>query len=134
MTKYFKIVNSKYGNYGWKYSVGIHDLNDNEEIFDTVKQCGAGGLYYTTPKYILDYYYCGDTLCEIIPHGQIIKMGDKYKTNKLEIISMFPLNELSTWDFMIKNGTPCNNIHAFLWLFFDKKIQIIKRKLYFHDK
>jgi len=108
MTKYFKIVNLKWGNHAWRYSFGIHDLKDRGEKFNKTPICGPGGLYFTTSEYILDYVRYGDTLCEITPLGKIVEIIDmstikKFKTDRLKITSMLPVSQLSTWKFMVSN-------------------------------
>ena len=124
-TKYFKIIDSKKGNNGWMYFIGIHDLKDKNEEFNTKKECVRGGLYYTTPEFILEFLSYGDMLCEVIPLGQIIEIEHKFKTNRLEIISVLPLNEISTWEFMRENGCPLNK-YVCLWAVQNNNLEILK--------
>jgi len=125
--KYYKIIDSKRGNFGWKYSVGIHKLSTNGEQFDTDDKCARGGLYYTTMHWIFDFINYGDTICEVFPLGKTISIEApyKYKTDELEIISMHPLNKVETWEYMIENGlyidTKITN-----WASFNNNFEILK--------
>ncbi len=101
---YFKFIGSNQGNY--PYKLGLNTLADNNEIFNTDKQCGPGGLYFTDSHSIFDFVHFGNTLCVVtIPDGaQTVKVGNKWKTDQMVIESMHEFWTVETWEMLLARG------------------------------
>lgn len=112
--------------HGWyPYRVGPNTLKYNGETFDPVPECVRGGLYYCEIQDILDYLDYGDRLCIVKPVGQIVAVGDKFKTDKLEITEMMSLKEVDTWKFLIDQGVVMG-VKSLQWAIAGGHIDIMK--------
>lgn len=60
---YYKIIGNNHGTFN--YHLGLNTLEENGEIFDDSSSCTAGGLYYTTKKYIWKWLSYGNKICKL---------------------------------------------------------------------
>ncbi len=102
MTQYCKLIGRNHGKF--PYKLGLNSLADNNEVFDPSATCCAGGLYFTSLKHLSSFLSFGDKLCFIsVPEDAIVvKIGEKWKADKIIIESVRPLWTIETW----------NEIHA----------------------
>ncbi len=110
---YVKIIGNNYGNY--PYRIGLNTLKYNDEVFKSDKTSGPGGLYYTTPQYILHYVAYGDKVCILtIPtDAQIVTFDDKCKSDRIVIEKIMPLWEMETIRYLASLGANILNDYAF---------------------
>src|SRR5438477_5948965 len=101
---YYKIIGNNRGHY--PYRVGLNTLKYNGETFDATAECTPGGLYYCEAKYIFDYLLYGYNLCYVtIPaNAQVVKVGNKFKADRIIIEKILSLSDVSTWKYLIALG------------------------------
>jgi hypothetical protein len=90
MTKYYKILRDDLTHFGFTYKLG---LNVDILSFDPTGNCRPGGLCYTDLEHIVLYVKYGKNIAEVEPVGQKYEEKDRWKTDKLFIHSITPLQE-----------------------------------------
>ena len=101
---YYKIIGNNFGSY--PYRIGLNTLKHNGEEFDPREECGPGGLYFCNAEYIFNYLKLGDKICEVqLPEGaRVVRMGAKYKADKLLITKIMPIEEVATIEYLVEQG------------------------------
>src|SRR5436190_333177 len=104
MCEYYKIIGKNKGNY--PYRVGLNTLKHNGETFNTTVYCTSNGLYYCEGIDILEYLSYGDKLCRVtIPeNAQVVKVGKKFKADRIIIEEILPLSNVNTWKYLVEHG------------------------------
>ena len=100
---YFKITNEKENHNGFQYRDGLNILL--EEFNNNPKaSCVAGGFYFTTKKYIHNFYKYGCylrviELPETDPTFKMVKdpSGDKIRSNKIILKEKYLLSDPKTY-------------------------------------
>jgi hypothetical protein len=108
MTDYYKIIGKNNGNF--PYHLGVNSLAETGETFNAKPVCAAGGLYYTTVKFIFEYLNYGDRVCRVqIPaDAHVVQVENKFKADKIEIMEIVPL-DVEGLKWMLERGA---DIHA----------------------
>ena len=90
--QYYKIIGKNYGKFNYK--IGLNSLSDNNEDFNPKPECAPGGLYFCDIKYIFEYLNYGDKVCtiELPEDARVVRVGNKYKSDKIIIISIQDIN------------------------------------------
>lgn len=90
--KFFKILSDDMNMKGFQYHVGIN--------------CDDNGLYFTDGNNICSYLSFGNKIAIIsIPDGaHVTQMERQFKSDKVNIESIYDLNEIDTWKMLISVG------------------------------
>src|ERR1700722_9459897 len=106
MTYYYKIIGNNFGNFS--YHIGLNSLAENNETFDPTPSCVKGGLYYTDAAHLNEFFMYGDKLCTVsIPEdATIVRLGSKWKADKIIIEKIEPLWTIETLEYFQANGCP----------------------------
>ena len=90
-TKFYKVLNDSLCHYDFTYKEG---LNIDTNLFTPRSTCSAGGLYFCEEDKLARY------LCRYgsIPNDALVyKEEDKFKTNKIILHNIHPINDLPLW-------------------------------------
>lgn len=96
MQKYYKITNDQECHHGFQYKDG---LNIDMLPFSHEGSCVAGGLYFTTAEYIINFFDYGSNVREIFlptenPSFRMVMdpQGDKWRANMIILGKKYPLS------------------------------------------
>jgi hypothetical protein len=109
-TVFYKFISKNMIHHNFEYKLG---LNVDIIPFDPNSCCRPGGLYFTTLKYIIDYYEHGSILAEIgIIDDSLIYIDDlqQFKANKFNITKLMKneIDIIEIFQLAMKNGCKMN--------------------------
>ncbi len=106
---YLKITNAEEKHHGLQYQDG---LNIDPVPFAKEGSCCRGGIYFTTPEYIIDFLHMGIYIREVtIPEDAEMVMdpkGDKWRASKVILGPRRDLRETESWKWMVSVGVDIN--------------------------
>jgi len=107
---YLKITNLEENHNELQYHDG---LVEDIVPFSEEGSCCPGGIYFTTPEFILEYLNYGVSVREVtIPEdAQMVKdpQGDKWRASAVVFGPKKNLSEVATWEWLVSLGV---DIHA----------------------
>jgi hypothetical protein len=109
---YYKVIHDSLKHYGMHYELG---LNIDPIPFNPYDTCSAGGLYFTSIKYIGTFHTYGHFVAEIqIPvDAKVYAEPNKAKADRFIIKSMIPINkfiENQSYEWFINTYRLVNSI------------------------
>lgn len=101
MTVYVKIFNQNDTHHNYKYQPGLNILVE-EFNADPTDLFGPGGFYFTTSASINNFYDLGSYIREITlpidhPRFQMIRVGNKFRSNMIIIDEKYSLLDIKTY-------------------------------------
>lgn len=97
-----KVLSENMVMQGFQYRMG---MNEDIKPLAMSGSCGAG-LHFCLIKDICGYLYYGSRLALVgIPDGEDVYVDDgKFRTHRLEIKKLLPLDKLTAWKYLYENG------------------------------
>ena len=96
-TKFYKVLNDSLCHNGFIYKEG---LNVDTHPFTPTGTCSAGGLYFCEEDKLINYLFdYGSIYATVsIPNDALVyKEDNKYKTSRLILHNIQPINDLPLW-------------------------------------
>ena len=128
--KYYKLTKENENHHGFQYKDG---LNTDILEFDPQGTCEPGGLYFSDAEHILEnlflnHYYIREVT---LPNNEEIYKDPssyKYKSHSIILGKRRDLNELSTWEWMIKEriDVHTNDEWALKWAVINGHLEVVK--------